>query len=311
MNAATSTVASAGIRRPRKNAVSVAATTNTIQGPTRISSWMMSWRRASTSEFRRVRDVVRRAALAVRAVAADLDRNPGQPDPERVAPDVLAVLVDDAAAQPLGEVVHRQGTALLLVIFDQARDADDLVLRGVAARRIEECRADRAEALEHGYGLRADLRADARDRPDEREQDDGDENFFHGFLSIVRTRRASSRAITLSIRGAFPHAARPAQIARKIACGRDNGLVAICRVQSPGYVLRRRKRQEWRGTKPVATTELPCRPEQWQHEPWPAERKTRQTSEQPIVLRAVDSRSWSHPFLRTVGRQDSGARAVL
>src|SRR5688572_24765664 len=97
MNAATSTVASAGINRPMKNAVSVAATTKTIQGPTRISSWTMSWRSASTSEFRRVRDVVPGATLAVLAVAADLDGEPGQPDPERTAPDVLAVLVHDPA----------------------------------------------------------------------------------------------------------------------------------------------------------------------------------------------------------------------
>src|SRR5688572_23164962 len=250
MNAATSTVASAGIRRPRKNAVSVAATTNTIQGPTRISSWMMSWRRASTSEFRGVRDVVLGAALGVRAVAPDLHRDPGQSDKERGAPHVLAILVDDATAQPLGEIAFRHRTPLLLVLLDQARDADDLVLRRITTHRIEHGRTDRAELLEHGDRLLGELRAHVGDGPDEREQDDGDENFFHGFLSIVRTRRAASRAITLSIRGAFPHMARPAQKARKIACGRDNRLVAICRMQPPGDVLRRRQRQEWRATKP-------------------------------------------------------------
>src|SRR5215210_433341 len=111
MNAATSTVASAGMRRPRKTAVSVTATRKTIQGPTRISSWIMSRRRASTSEFHAVLDVVVCAALPVRPVAADLYENGGQQQPERVAPNVLAVLVDDAATQPIIEVVARQRTS--------------------------------------------------------------------------------------------------------------------------------------------------------------------------------------------------------
>src|SRR5919109_3990918 len=156
MNAATSTVASAGISRPRKTAVSVAATTKTIQGPTRISSWIMSWRSASTSEFRRMRDVVPGATLAVRSAAADLDGDAGEPVPEGVAPDVFAVLVDDAATQPVREVVvfARHGTSPLLVVFHQASDADDLVLSGIPPRGVEHGCANRTEALEYRDGLR-------------------------------------------------------------------------------------------------------------------------------------------------------------
>src|SRR5215216_3452473 len=117
MNAANSTAASAGMTSPRKNAVSVAATRKMIQGPRRISSWIMSWRSASTSELAGVRDVVRGATLAVGTVAADAYGHACHKDPERVAPDVLTVLAHDPAAQPIREVfgLTRERFPFLLV----------------------------------------------------------------------------------------------------------------------------------------------------------------------------------------------------